>query len=466
MKAPPPKPELCGSTSPSTACTATAASMAEPPRCSTFTPASTASGLAAATIACDVVADCSSRGASACAAASPAANRRAMAAIVAMERMGPGYGLRADPRASVRRMGNAGPRNLITDVPGLSVGQAHDARVRSGVTVILPDEGAIAAADVRGGAPGTRETDALAPQNLVEAIHAIVLSGGSVYGLAAADAVAVALGARGVGFRLAPTSNAPPSPIVPAAIIFDLANGGDKAWGEEPPYRRLAAEALANAGQSFALGTAGAGHGARAGGLKGGLGSASAVADDGIIVGAITAVNGSGGVTDQARRAFWAAPRLSPPRRTTGPPTAWRASARATPPSPAWRPTWRSTPRRPSAWRSWRRTASAAPSVRRTRPSTATSSSRSRRRACRCRRRRVSASRASARSPPTASPAPSRAASTRRPAGKARARQPGATCRAEALYTRGARFVALGQAGEREQGRWGSARRWAWQRRF
>ncbi|HLI66068.1 MAG TPA: P1 family peptidase [Caulobacteraceae bacterium] len=231
-----------------------------------------------------------------------------MAAIVAMERMGPGYGLRADPRASVRRMGKAGPRNLITDVPGLSVGQAHDARVRSGVTVILPDEGAIAAADVRGGAPGTRETDALAPQNLVEAIHAIVLSGGSVYGLAAADAVAVALGARGVGFRLAPTSNAPPSPIVPAAIIFDLANGGDKAWGEEPPYRRLAAEALANAGQSFALGTAGAGHGARAGGLKGGLGSASAVADDGIIVGAITAVNGSGGVTDQARRAFWAAP--------------------------------------------------------------------------------------------------------------------------------------------------------------
>ena len=164
----------------------------------------------------------------------------------------------------------AGPRNLITDVPGLKVGQAHDAAVRTGVTVILPDEPAVAACDVAGGAPGTRETDALSPENLVEQVHAVVLSGGSVYGLAAADAVAAALGARGIGFRLAPTSAAPPSPIVPAAILFDLANGGDKDWGEDPPYRRLGRAALADAGEDFALGTAGAGFGARVGGLKGG----------------------------------------------------------------------------------------------------------------------------------------------------------------------------------------------------
>src|SRR5579859_7739242 len=113
-----------------------------------------------------------------------------------------------------------GVRNLITDVPGLKVGQAQHVDTRTGVTVILPDAPVVAACDVRGGAPGTRETDALQPENLVEHAHAIVLSGGSVYGLAAADAVAVALGARGVGFRLAPGSAAPPSPIVPAAILF------------------------------------------------------------------------------------------------------------------------------------------------------------------------------------------------------------------------------------------------------
>src|SRR5204863_4020568 len=119
-----------------------------------------------------------------------------------------------------------GVRNLITDVPGLKVGQAQDAAARTGVTVILPDDRAVCAVDVRGGAPGTRETDALAPENLVDAVDAVVLSGGSVYGLAAADAVAVALGARDSGFRLSMLAGVPPSPVVPAAILYDLANGG------------------------------------------------------------------------------------------------------------------------------------------------------------------------------------------------------------------------------------------------
>src|SRR4051812_43247433 len=113
-----------------------------------------------------------------------------------------------------------GRRNLITDVPGLTVGQAQDLRVRSGVTVILPDDRAVCACDVRGGGPGTRETDALAPETLVEAVDAVVLSGGSVYGLAAADGVAAWLGARRRGYLVSPDPAVPPSPVVPAAILF------------------------------------------------------------------------------------------------------------------------------------------------------------------------------------------------------------------------------------------------------
>lgn len=199
-----------------------------------------------------------------------------------------------------------GPRNLITDVPGLRVGQAQDARVRTGVTVILPDDRAVAACDVRGGAPGTRETDALAPENLVEAVDAVVLSGGSVYGLAAADGVVTWLGARGRGFGL--VEGIPKSPVVPGAILFDVANGGDKAWGESPPYRNLGRAAVEAADLEFALGTAGAGFGAMAGGLKGGTGSASAVTHDGYTVGAVVAVNSWGSVIAPGGRTFWAAP--------------------------------------------------------------------------------------------------------------------------------------------------------------
>lgn len=201
-----------------------------------------------------------------------------------------------------------GPRNLITDVPGLKVGQADDAAARTGVTVILPDAPAVAAVAVAGGGPGTRETDALAPENLVEAIHGLVLSGGSVYGLAAADAVTAWLGARGRGFSFPDRPQAPAAPVVPAAILFDLANNGDKAWGLDPPYRRLALEACEAAGLDFTLGTAGAGFGAMAGALKGGTGSASVVTADGFMVGALAAVNSFGSVVAADGRSFWAAP--------------------------------------------------------------------------------------------------------------------------------------------------------------
>lgn len=199
-----------------------------------------------------------------------------------------------------------GPRNLITDVPGLRVGQAHDEAVRTGVTVIVPDARAVCAADVRGGAPGTRETDALAPENLVDAVDAVVLSGGSVYGLAAADGVVAWLGARGRGFGL--VDGIPKSPVVPGAILFDMANGGEKGWGEDPPYRELGRQAIAAAGLEFDLGTAGCGYGAMAGALKGGTGSASAVTADGYTVGAVVGVNSWGSVIAPGGRTFWAAP--------------------------------------------------------------------------------------------------------------------------------------------------------------
>jgi L-aminopeptidase/D-esterase-like protein len=199
-----------------------------------------------------------------------------------------------------------GPRNLITDVPGLRVGQADDLHVRTGVTVILPDDRAVCAVDVRGGAPGTRETDALQPENLVDAVDAVVLSGGSVYGLAAADGVVAWLGARGRGYGM--VDGIPKSPVVPAAILFDVANGGDKGWGEDPPYRALGRAAIEAAGLDFALGTAGCGLGAMAGTLKGGTGSASAVTSDGYTVGAVVGVNSWGSVVAPGGRTFWAAP--------------------------------------------------------------------------------------------------------------------------------------------------------------
>lgn len=198
-----------------------------------------------------------------------------------------------------------GPRNLITDVDGILLGNAHDEAVRSGVTIILPEARAIAAVDVRGGGPGTRETDALDAENLVEAVDAICLTGGSVYGLEAPSGVAAWLGAQGKGFTLAGEHV---SPIVPSAVLFDLTNGGDKAWGEMPPYRALGREAGVTAAKDFELGNHGAGYGAQAGIYKGGLGSASAVTDDGLQVGAVIAVNPFGSPVVPGTDAFWAWP--------------------------------------------------------------------------------------------------------------------------------------------------------------
>lgn len=203
-------------------------------------------------------------------------------------------------------MTKPGRRNLITDVAGLHVGQAEDARACTGVTVLVADKAVSAAVDVRGGAPGTRETEALDPTSLGGEIDAITLAGGSVYGLDAASGATAWLGARGRGFRFAPGT--PSAPIVPGAIIFDLLNGGDKGWGETPPYRALALDAIAKAGEGFALGNHGAGLGARAGLYKGGTGSASAVTDDGMTVGALVIVNSVGSPIIPNTDVFWAHP--------------------------------------------------------------------------------------------------------------------------------------------------------------
>jgi L-aminopeptidase/D-esterase-like protein len=201
-------------------------------------------------------------------------------------------------------MFRTGPRNLITDVAGLLVGNAADARLKSGVTGVFCDEPAVAGVQILGGAPGTRETDLLEPHNSVETIHAVVLSGGSAFGLDAASGVQAALRENGVGFEVGGFR----IPIVPAAILFDLRNGGDKGWGRYPPYRELGYDAARAAGLDFALGTVGAGTGALTSGLKGGLGSASTVLDSGITIGALAAVNPTGSVTVGRTRYFWAAP--------------------------------------------------------------------------------------------------------------------------------------------------------------
>ncbi|MFC3612693.1 P1 family peptidase [Lutimaribacter marinistellae] len=196
-----------------------------------------------------------------------------------------------------------GPRNLITDVPGLKVGNAQDPRLKSGTTVLTAEDPFVASVHVMGGAPGTRETDLLAPDKSVARIDAIALSGGSAYGLDACSGVVDGLRARGRGFRIADAV----IPIVPGAIIFDLLNGGEKGWSENP-YRDLGRAAYDAAQVEFGIGTIGAGTGALTAMLKGGLGSASLVLDDGVTVGALVAANPMGAVTTPGDRHFWAAP--------------------------------------------------------------------------------------------------------------------------------------------------------------
>jgi len=200
-----------------------------------------------------------------------------------------------------------GPRNLITDVPGLLVGHATDEATPSGVTVVLSEEGWPAGVDVRGGGPGTRETEALSPENFVGRAHAVTLAGGSVFGLAAADGVTWELARRSSGLALAHDLR-PTIPIVPAAVLHDLDHHSAVDWGDEPPYRRLGRAAVLGATDVFALGAVGAGRAARAGTVPGGVGSASIILEEGVVVGALVAANPMGSVFMPDGRTFWAWP--------------------------------------------------------------------------------------------------------------------------------------------------------------
>jgi D-aminopeptidase len=193
-------------------------------------------------------------------------------------------------------------RNLITDVAGVKVGHAEDARLASGVTAIVFDEPAVASIDIRGGGPGTRETDVLEPAMTVERIDGIALSGGSAFGLEAGGGVQALLREQGRGFPVRTAR----VPIVPGAILFDLLAGGDKDWGRFAPYRDLGYAAAQAVDTRFALGSVGAGLGATTADLKGGVGSASAVTPDGFTVGALAAVNAAGSAVIGGGPWFWA----------------------------------------------------------------------------------------------------------------------------------------------------------------
>lgn len=192
--------------------------------------------------------------------------------------------------------------NSITDVPGLKVGNAHCATLCSGVSVLLTDRPFVAAVDVRGGGPGTRETEAIGLAGTIDEAHAIVLSGGSAFGLASASGVQAWLAERGIGFA----AGSARVPIVPAAILFDLLNGGDKAWGGKPPYEAMGRAACEAAGTTVESGSFGAGFGATSATLRGGLGTASSQLANGVIVGALVAVNPLGSVTIGSSGHFWA----------------------------------------------------------------------------------------------------------------------------------------------------------------
>jgi len=206
-----------------------------------------------------------------------------------------------------------GPKNLLTDVSGILVGNAEASATRSGVTVVLPEERAVAAVDVRGGAPGTRETDSSDPTCLVDSIDAVVLSGGSGFGLDAASGVTTWLAARDRGFPVGKAI----VPIVPSAILFDLLDRADQGWGDTPPYRALGRKACDAVDTDFALGNAGAGLGATVGAasighMNGGIGSASfiikAEGRPAVTVGALVAVNPVGSVLMPGTDVFWAWP--------------------------------------------------------------------------------------------------------------------------------------------------------------
>ncbi len=195
--------------------------------------------------------------------------------------------------------------NLLTDIEGVSVGHSTDLELGSGVTVIVFDEPAVASGSVLGGAPGGRETSLLDPSMTVEVVDALVLSGGSAFGLDAAGGVQAGLREIGRGFPVGDVR----VPIVPQAILMDLLNGGNKDWGIQSPYRDMGYTAFKAATKGvFALGSVGAGTGATTATLKGGLGSASAMTTGGHKVAAIVAVNAMGSATIGDGPFFWSAP--------------------------------------------------------------------------------------------------------------------------------------------------------------
>ena len=195
-------------------------------------------------------------------------------------------------------------RNLITDVAGLRVGHADDAALASGVTALVFDQPSVCSIAIHGGAPGVRDTALLEPEMTVEAVDALVLSGGSAFGLDASGGAMAALAATGRGFAVGPAR----VPIVPGAVLFDLNNGGDKAWGRRPPYWEMGFAAIEAAAEIFALGSHGAGLGATTADLKGGVGSASAETASSYRIGALAAVNALGQATIGDGPHFWAAP--------------------------------------------------------------------------------------------------------------------------------------------------------------
>ncbi|MFC7343026.1 P1 family peptidase [Saccharopolyspora griseoalba] len=196
-----------------------------------------------------------------------------------------------------------GERNALVDVSGVSVGHAQrlDERWATGVTAVLTPDGATGAVDVRGGGPGTRETDVLTADHLVQQVHGVTLTGGSAYGLAAADGVMRWLGERGHGVPVGAPGQV--VPVVPAAVIFDLPMND---WGNRPDAE-LGHLACENAGADARRGNIGAGTGAVAGPVKGGIGTASAVLPDGTTIGALVAVNASGSPIDPDTGLPWTA---------------------------------------------------------------------------------------------------------------------------------------------------------------
>ena len=195
-------------------------------------------------------------------------------------------------------------RNLITDVPGVKVGSAQDEALASGVTALIFDAPATAAIAISGGGPGLRDAALLEPEMTVQKVDALVLSGGSAFGLDAMGGVQSFL--RGIGRGLEVVGQL--VPLAPGAILFDLGNGGDKSFWDRPAYWTLGRTAAQAAAEHFALGTSGAGYGATLADLKGGLGSASMVTDEGFVVGALVAGNAVGQATIGDTKHFWAAP--------------------------------------------------------------------------------------------------------------------------------------------------------------